>query len=537
MKCYILSTKQKFCKKNTLREGRTLPEAYCAYLRKSRKDDDLEGTSGALELTLKRHEAILTALAKKMNLTITKIFREVVSGDSISERPEMQKLLAEVGNGLWAGVLVVEIERLARGDTSDQGLVAETFRYSHTKIITPIKVYDPDDEYDEEYFEFGLFMSRREYKVIKRRMTRGRKAAVAEGKWIYGKAPYGYRVVKLKGEKGNTLEPDENANNAKLIFDLYASGLGGASVSRYLNNLGIVNSQGNPWSPASILEIVQNPVYLGKVKYGSRPLVVRMENGVKKVSEPRVTDYLLADGRHPALVTQELFDKCRENRINNRRFAPNANSEIANPLCGLLVCSECGRRLIRTYDVKQKRAFIYCNTQTCKTPGSILSLVEESLLDILRSYVSEAGSAIPSAGPVKIKQEAEILRKKISAVENNLQKLKKQKDKLFDLLEQGVYTVEIFLERQKTVSDSIDETQKSLDKLTEDLEEKLVSLNSFENLIPKIKSTVETYDSLKSAEAKNLALKSVIDHVVYHKSKAGTKYKPAPFELEVYFKS
>lgn len=75
--------------------------------------------------------------------------------------------------GQWDGVLVVEIERLARGDTEDQGAVAKAFQYSGTKIVTPLKTYDPGDEFDEEYFEFGLYMSRRELKTINRRLVRG----------------------------------------------------------------------------------------------------------------------------------------------------------------------------------------------------------------------------------------------------------------------------------------------------------------------------------------------------------------------------
>lgn len=68
----------------------------------------------------------------------------------------MQQLLREVESGMWDGVLVVEVERLARGDTIDQGVVARSFQYSNTLIITPLKTYDPNNEYDEEYFEFGL---------------------------------------------------------------------------------------------------------------------------------------------------------------------------------------------------------------------------------------------------------------------------------------------------------------------------------------------------------------------------------------------
>ncbi len=61
---------------------------------------------------------------------IVKIFKEIVSGDSISTRPQMQILLAEVEQSIYDGVLVVDIDRLARGDTIDQGIVAQTFKYS-----------------------------------------------------------------------------------------------------------------------------------------------------------------------------------------------------------------------------------------------------------------------------------------------------------------------------------------------------------------------------------------------------------------------
>ena len=184
-------------------------EEYCIYLRKSRADLDAEA-HGEGE-TLARHERILLELAKRERLNITEIYREIVSGDTIAARPVMQQLLQEVQDGRWEGVLVVEVERLARGDTVDQGIVAQTFQYSETRIITPLKTYDPTNEYDEEYFEFGLFMSRREYKTIKRRLMRGREASSKEGKWVNGTAPYGYKRVRIENGKGWTLEviPEE----------------------------------------------------------------------------------------------------------------------------------------------------------------------------------------------------------------------------------------------------------------------------------------------------------------------------------------
>ena len=168
-------------------------EYYCAYLRKSRKDAEAEA-HGQGE-TLARHKKRLEEYASSVGIKICKFYKEVVSGETIASRPVMQQLLTDVENGMWTGVLVVEVERLARGNTLDQGIVSNAFQYSNTKIITPLKTYDPNNEYDEEYFEFGLFMSRREYKKINQRLHAGILASVQEGKHVASAAPYRLRKI------------------------------------------------------------------------------------------------------------------------------------------------------------------------------------------------------------------------------------------------------------------------------------------------------------------------------------------------------
>lgn len=513
-----------------------MAEQYAIYLRKSRKDDDYAG-GNSLEETLRTHEKTLLALAKAQSLSITRVYKEVVSGDTISDRPEIQKLLDEVSAGLFSGVLVMDIDRLARGDTSDQGLIAKAFSYSHTKIITPVKTYDPDNEFDEEYFEFGLFMSRREYKIITRRILRGRKAAVLDGRWIYNKAPYGYRRVKLEGEKGYTLEFDENADNARLIFQLYASGLGAQRVCRALAERGITNSAGRPWSPASVLEILHNVTYLGLSKFGSRPSVSRLENGVRKVSEPRVEDYLTAKARWPALIDQETWDQCQFNLRNNKLTAANTTKGLQNPLAGLVYCSECGKSMSRLWDQRKNTMFLLCSTMNCPTAGSKLPFVEEAVLDALRDMLPVNTDADQLNSADSLKKEVKALTRQLGTLEDQLQRLQKQKYALHDLLEQGVYTVDVFLERQAKLSQDVEAAEKLHESVKKDLESKKRSLDNSVNLIPRIRATVETYDSLKNPEAKNLALKSVLQRVVYHKTGRGTKNRPAPFSLELFLKA
>jgi DNA invertase Pin-like site-specific DNA recombinase len=140
--------------------NKNLPDMYAMYLRKSRKDLELEAL-GEGE-TLARHHARLMTLAARYDIHPDQIvvYRETVSGDSIDARPEMLRLLADVYAKKYKGVLVTEVERLARGNTKDQGEVADAFQATSTLIITESKVYDPNNESDQNYFEFGLFMSR-----------------------------------------------------------------------------------------------------------------------------------------------------------------------------------------------------------------------------------------------------------------------------------------------------------------------------------------------------------------------------------------
>ena len=195
-------------------------EQYIEYLRKSRFDRDYLDLS--VEETLKRHQEILDRLARDRGFYIAKVYREVVSGESIAARPEVQKMLEEVSSGIYTGVLVVDVERLARGNSADQAYISQIFQFSGTRIITPSKTYDPTDEFDQEYFEFGLFMSRREYKTINRRLVRGRQSSASEGKYVGSVAPYGYERVKLQGEKGYTLTPNPaEAEAVRRMFELY----------------------------------------------------------------------------------------------------------------------------------------------------------------------------------------------------------------------------------------------------------------------------------------------------------------------------
>lgn len=89
------------------------------YLRKSHEDKDLEAI-GEME-TLARHHKILSNVAIRHELSIVQTYKEIVSGDSIEERPEMMKLVKELYEGKYTHVLVMEISSACTGKHEGSG--------------------------------------------------------------------------------------------------------------------------------------------------------------------------------------------------------------------------------------------------------------------------------------------------------------------------------------------------------------------------------------------------------------------------------
>lgn len=203
-------------------------EMLIIYLRKSRKDMDYYKDE-PIEKTLQRHEKeiqefIIDIFGKP--IPEHNIYKEVVSGDTIEDRPVMQEVLSLIEDDNIKGVVCVEIERLARGNTIDQGIIAQTFQLTNTKIITPGKIYNLDNEDDLSYFEDGLFQARKYLKYTKRILNRGRRRSVKEGKYVGSVLPYGYDKMKLPNEKGYVLVENKSESKVvKLIADLFLNGL------------------------------------------------------------------------------------------------------------------------------------------------------------------------------------------------------------------------------------------------------------------------------------------------------------------------
>lgn len=505
---------------------------YAMYLRKSRADIEAEAL-GEME-TLARHEKILTELAKRQGLKVVAKYKEIVSGESIQDRPKMQELLKDVYAKKYDGVLVMEVERLARGDTRDQGIVAEAFKYTNTLIITPVKTYDSNNQYDEEYFEFGLFMSRREYKTIQRRLMTGKLQAIKEGNYMGSLPPYGYDIDK-RGRNDRTLVLNEQSKYVEMMFNWYVNDrMSPGEIARKLTAMGVPTKTGNPeWNRAVIKDILQNNLYTGKIRWYRRKRIKEFEDGMvsKKKRRQLSEDYLIVDGKHPAIISQELFDKAQELFVGQVPIA--ANRTIVNPLAKLLVCKHCGKGIaFQGYKCRNGRTtprYVHRESQICNLKSAPADQVVNGVIQALQMYIEDFKFKMTNeAEQEEAKRHAGI----IESMQKELEKIKVQRSGLFDKLERGIYTDDEFLERKAVLTQRIESLEAAV---LEERKNEPANVN-YEEKIIKFSECVEMLKNPDiDGKAKNDFLKEIVSSIEYDVKDLG-RNKGAEVYLDVHLK-
>lgn len=493
---------------------------YCMYLRKSRVDAELESLGDGN--TLERHKTILLNFCKKSNIEISHIYREIVSGESIESRPEMQKLLKDVETGKWDGIVVTDIDRLARGDTVDQGIIIRALKLRNTKIITPHKTYDPSCDIDEEYLDFNLFFSRREYKTITRRIQRGRLQSAKEGKFLGSQPPYGYDKVKIQNGKGYTLAVNESeAETVLLIYDMYLGGSGMSVIAKALDEKGIKPRRNEKWSKSSIGDILKNPVYTGKIRWAYRKEEKEYRDGETVKKRVTADDCIFSDGLHQGIVPAEIFDAVQKIRNRTSQKKVKADASLKNPLSGIVFCGKCSSPMTRLGEnSRTKYAALRCSNRYCDNISAPLFLVEREILSNITLWIKAMTVQCETAMK---KSCGSVSEKSLRELEAEKEKTSAQLSRAFDLLEQGIYTPEIFQSRKNTLDKKSEELQDKISVLLHQLREQK-SLSEFaDSVLPKMRELLEAYENLPDAQSKNSVLRSLLIKATYLKTEKNKK--------------
>ena len=498
---------------------------YLMYLRKSRADNPDE----SVEEVLSKHEKLLQDFfIREIGRPIPEdcIYREVVSGgENIADREEMCKILAKIESPEVDGVACADPQRLSRGSLTDCDLIIDKFRFTKTLVITPVMVYDLENKMERRFFQDELMRGRDYLEYVKEVLYRGRYLSASRGWFVPSQPPYGYNKVKVG--KNFTLEPNENADVVRMIFDWYVKDYKTpGQIADELNRMMIPPSttQSDRWIRESTLLILKNVHYDGKIIYGRKKQTVVFENG-KKVTKrllQKQDDMLIAEGKHPAIVDHEIFELAQE-RIEGRGYlAPKTRSALSNPFAGIIRCPKCG--YVMVYHKHRATPYFTCR-RNCSKVLNLRDLVPALKTALLTVHLPELEAKLENGAG----DSATIQKQIVERLEKQMADFKAQEAKQYDLLETGIYTNEVFLERNAALREKIVACSQQIAEAKKNMPKDI----NYEGKVITLKEAIDAIDDdTIPVDKKNRLLKAAIKEITYASEK-GQPLGINKFELDI----
>ena len=492
------------------------------YGRKSRTDDPLL----TVEEVLEKHDKILEEYAERYlggPIPEENKYREVGSAESLDSRPEILRLLKAIESPAIKAVAVVEVQRLSRGDLEDAGRLIKILRYTNTYVITPTKTYDLRDEYDRDAFERELKRGNEYLEYFKKIQARGRLASVKEGNYIGSVAPYGFdRTTITEGKKVcHTLkERKDQADVVRMIFNWYCNeDIGVTAICRRLEELGIKTKTGcSTWNSYIIFSILENVHYIGCVRWNWRKTVKIIEDQEIRELRPKakINEYLIFEGKHDGIVSEELFYKARE--IRGKRHRTPINLSLQNPFSGIIYC-KCGAKMgyntYRKNGVEFSPPKLVCNNQVhCKSGSADFQEIYDEICKAIRDCVEDFELRINNDQDDSMKLYKDLVARLTKKLKELEKKEVEQWEAQYDPDPSMRLPAEIFKRLNEKLLKEKDEIQKALSK----------ALGSMPKPIDYKEEKLKFTDALNaledpnvSAKVKNQYLKSIIDRIEYER--------------------
>lgn len=409
------------------------------YLRKSREENND---------ALNKHKIVLNKIAEDNNWK-TDSYEEIVSGDSIDKRPQFQSLLEKIKQKKFDAILVHDYDRLGRGDLADQALIIDAFKNSQTKIITakPFKIYDLNDELDEQSTDFYHFIARQEYKMIKKRMKMGKEIGAKMGNWVSGKPPYPYDYDK---NTKKLIVNEEKYSIYRKIIDMFLNDHPVPYIVKFLNSDENYIKE-RKWNVQSIYRLLKDETHLGKITYNksSYHYMQTVDNKVIKENKKR-NEWIITDNAHTSVITDKEYEKVIE-KLNQLK----PGEKNIYPLTGLVKCDVCNKKM--SFNRKRHYSLLRaCRDKKCNNKGERINVLWGELVFQIEKYLTRLEKLYFD---INKDHQAEI-EEKIMSIQKEIKNIQSKLKKIYEAYESGVYSLQEFYSRKSPIIEQINELEK-----------------------------------------------------------------------------
>lgn len=264
------------------------------------------------------------------------IFEDAGYSGKNTDRPEFQKMMAQIRAGGFTHILVWKIDRISR-NLLDFAAMYNELKDLGVVFVSKNEQFDTSTAMGEAMLKIILVFAELERNMTSERVTATMISRANNGLWNGGRVPYGFDYDY------DTHEFTPNKTEApivQLIHDLYEKEQSLVRESRLLNSKGYHTRSGNEWNPVSIRTILHNVFYCGDYRYN-----VLKEGDRQKVKDE--SEWIVIKDHHPAIISREqkqrIIAMLNANSRINKKKNNYKSGKYTHIFSGLCFCGNCGR--------------------------------------------------------------------------------------------------------------------------------------------------------------------------------------------------
>ncbi|WP_313232107.1 recombinase family protein [Tissierella praeacuta] len=498
------------------------------YLRKSRPNEDMD--------VLWKHRQTLIEYAEK-NGWKYELYEEVESGSSLYNRDEMNRLLKDIVAGHHDGLLIMEFQRLTRGDELDYGELMRALRYANCYFITPNSILDPNNKNDKMILRVQGAFATHELDTTIERFQNGKRAGAKAGRLTNGNPPYPYYKERkiIKDEKGymridfDILVDEEKRKVYEKIKEMYIDEkLGTEKIAINLNQQGYKSPGGSVWSSNAVLRLLLHEFHMGIVKYGKYEWRETID-GKRKPTRKRDVDEIAvtrdnARGDWEQLKTEEEHQKILKINKSNQKVPDRAKQGVF-PTSSLMYCKKCGYSMkYNIGEIEKKTGKQYTYTK-CNHKDPVGNKCTQRGLKMKEDfYEALYNTVITSFVNSDIIERAQVDQKVVEKMETERESLNKElkkQEKALERLEENYlynqdYTSIEYQKFKKLLNEKIKDIKKEIAKIEKDI----INATSYsrKELEQKINKFKKEWKKAKTAQEQNVLLKTIVKRIEYDRN-------------------
>ena len=426
------------------------------YCRISREDGD---KSESDSIVVQRH-MLEDYCARNPELTVVSCYTDDGYTGTNFNRPDFQRMLADIEDGKIDCVIVKDLSRFGR-DYIDIGYYLE--RYFPAKGVRFIAINDQVDSLQGPYdmmLPLKNVFNAQYAKDTSEKVRKSFRTKMQRGEFVSAFPPYGY--AKDENNKNHFVIDPEAAKNVLTIFESRAAGMSQRKIADMLNESGALSpieykhSKGIRlsinkrykgtcyWSDSAVARILQNEMYLGNMVSNRYP----SDTMHGKSREAPRSEWIVVEGMHEPIISVDLWDAVHAIAGKEKKERP--KQEKTGLFSGFLRCGDCGRALVRKGGDNRN---YYCSAY--KEYGAIAcskhAIREDELAEVVLSDLNQLISQVKNLGELSEKQYAK--RSAAQAVDIRRTdavraKIQRQKQRLYEDYRAGSVSREDYIRRK-----------------------------------------------------------------------------------------